>query len=115
MILKYPNKLVHGRLIKRYKRFLADIITDDNEKVTAHCTNSGSMKTCIEENAEVYMSPVNDPSRKTKFTWEMIKINGSWVGINTNIPNKFSYEAIKQGKIEKLKGYDNIKREVKYN
>ena len=54
------------------------------DEVTAHCTNSGSMKSCLEEGAEVWLSPVDDPKRKTRFTWEMIRIEGDWVGINTS-------------------------------
>lgn len=112
--MNFQEKLIHGRLIKRYKRFLADVELDNGEKVTAHCTNSGSMKTALEEGAEVYLSPVRDPKRKTKYTWEMIKINGKWVGINTNIPNKLAYESISKGTIEGLEGYDKVKAEVKY-
>jgi len=112
--MKFDKNLVHGRLIKRYKRFLADVTLDNGEIVTAHCTNSGSMKSCLEENAEVYLSPVNDPKRKTKFTWEMIKINKDWVGINTGNPNKLAFDAVKNDEIEKLKGYTDVKREVKF-
>ncbi len=112
--MKFETKLVHGHLIKRYKRFLSDIKLDNGEIVVAHCTNSGSMKSCIEEGAEVYLTPVNDPKRKTKFTWEMIKINGDWVGINTGNPNKIAFDIVSQGQIEKLKGYTNVKREVKF-
>ena len=72
------------------------------------------MKTCLEDNAEVYISPVDDPNRKTRFTWEMIKINFNWVGINTGNPNKIAFEAIKSGEIEKLSGYTDVKREVKF-
>lgn len=112
--MKFKEPLVHGYLIKRYKRFLTDVTLDKGEKVTAHCTNSGSMKSCLEEGAEVYLSPANDPNRKTKFTWEMIKINGKWVGINTNHPNQIVYEAVKKQEIEQLKGYKDVKREVKF-
>ncbi len=112
--MKFPEKLIHGRLIKRYKRFLADVLLDDNTEVTAHCTNSGTMKSCLEEGAEVYLTPVNDPKRKTKFTWEMIKINGSWVGINTGIPNKLAFDAVVAGTIPELAGYTFVKREVKF-
>ena len=112
--MKFEKPLTHGRLIKRYKRFLADIKLDDEREVTAHCTNSGSMKSCIEEGAEVYMTPVDDPNRKTKFTWEMIKINGSWVGVNTNIPNRIAFEAVQNNEIEQLSGYDRVKREVTF-
>lgn len=110
----FKVSLVHGQLIQRYKRFLADVKLDNGEIITAHCTNSGSMKSCLENNAEVYLSPVNDPKRKTRFTWEMIKINGDWVGINTGNPNKLAFEAIKNGDIEKLKGYTEVQREVKF-
>jgi len=112
--MKFKNQLVHGTLIKRYKRFLADVKLDDGTEVVAHCTNSGSMKSCLEEGAEVYLSPVNDPKRKTKFTWEMIKINDDWVGINTGNPNKLAFEAISDGKIPELEGYTTVKREVKF-
>lgn len=112
--MKFQNALVHGKLIRRYKRFLADVELDNGEVVTAHCTNSGSMKTALEEGAEVYLSPVNDPKRKTKFTWEMIRINGDWVGINTNTPNKLAFELISAGEIEGLQGYDLVKPEVKF-
>lgn len=112
--MKFENKLIKGKLIKRYKRFLADVELESGEQVTAHCTNSGSMKTCIEEGADVYLTPVNDPKRKTKFTWEMIFINGKWVGINTMVPNLLAYEAIVKGEIDKLKGYTSVRREVKF-
>jgi sugar fermentation stimulation protein A len=112
--MKFQKKLVHGRLIRRYKRFLADVELDNGKQVIAHCTNSGSMKTCLQEGAEVYMTPVNDPERKTRFTWEMIKIRGSWVGINTNVPNRLAYEAVQNGEIKRLKGYDLVEREVTY-
>jgi sugar fermentation stimulation protein A len=112
--MKFSQTLVHGRLIKRYMRFLADITLDNGEVVTAHCTNSGSMKSCLETGAEVYLSPVNDPARKTKFTWEMIKINGDWVGINTSNPNTIALEWIRAGIIPGLEGYTTVEREVKF-
>ncbi len=112
--MKFDNKLIKAKLIKRYKRFLTDVELEDGSVVVAHCTNSGSMKTCIEEGAPVYLSPATDPKRKTKFTWEMIFMNGDWIGINTIIPNKLAFEAIKNGEIEKLRGYTFVKREVKF-
>lgn len=110
----FQKKLVHGILIKRYKRFLADVRLDDGTEVVAHCTNSGTMKSCLENGAEVYLTPVNDPKRKTKFTWEMIKINGDWIGINTGNPNNLAFEAISAGTIPELKGYTNVKREMTF-
>ncbi len=112
--LLFETKLVHGRLIKRYKRFLADILLDDGTEIIAHCTNSGSMKSCLENGAEVYLSPVTNPSRKTKFTWEMIKINGDWVGINTGNPNKLAFTLISKNNIPGLQGFTTVKREVNF-
>ena len=112
--MRFGNKLVHGTLIRRYKRFLADVKLDDGTEVTAHCTNSGSMKSCLEDGAEVYLTPVNDPKRKTGFTWEMIKINGDWVGIDTGNPNKLAFEAISEKMIPGLDIYTTVKREVKF-
>lgn len=63
--MQFKKELVHGRLIRRYKRFLTDVELDDGTQVLAHCTNSGSMKSCLEVGAEVYLSPVDDPKRKT--------------------------------------------------
>ncbi len=110
----FSEPLVAGHLIRRYKRFLADIRLEDGSVVTAHCTNSGSMKSCIEEGAPVYLSRAKDPKRKTQFTWEMILINGGWVGVNTMIPNLLAYDAIKKGEIAGLDKYTNIKREVRF-
>ena len=112
--MQFLKPLVHGKLIKRYKRFLSDVELDSGEIVIAHCTNSGSMKTCIEEGAEVYLTHVDDPKRKTKYTWEMIKINGDWIGVNTGIPNILVYEAIRDQQIEGLNSYIEAKREVSF-
>lgn len=112
--MQFKTPLVHGTLMQRYKRFLADVRLDDGTVVTAHCTNSGTMKSCIEEGAEVYLTPVNDPKRRTKFTWEMIKINGDWVGVNTGNPNKLAFEAVTEGLIRGLQGYPEVRREVKW-
>lgn len=113
--MHFQIPLVHGYLIKRYKRFLADIKLDDGSVITAHCTNSGSMKSCIEDGAEVYISDIMNPTRKTRYTWEMIKINGNWVGVNTSNPNKLAVEIIKNNLIPQLSGYTTVKPETKYD
>lgn len=112
--MKFSKTLVKGKLIKRYKRFLTDVELENGEIVVAHCTNSGTMKTCIEEGAPVYLTPVDDPKRKTKFTWEMIYMNNDWIGINTSHPNLLAFDAIKNNEINRLKGYSEVKREVKW-
>ena len=113
-MMTFPQPLIHGFLLQRYKRFLADVRLDDGSVVTAHCTNSGTMQSALEEGAEVYLSPASNPARKTRFTWEMIKIGGSWVGINTNVPNILVYEAVRDQQIEGLQGYTTVRQEVRY-
>ena len=110
--MKFKMQLIHGRLVRRYKRFLADVVLDDGGEVTAHCTNSGTMKSCLEEGAEVYLTPVDDPKRKTRFTWEMIRIDGDWVGINTSNPNALAMEWMSSGMVPGLEGLTDLKREV---
>lgn len=110
--MKFTQKLTQGTLVKRYKRFLADVELMDGMVITAHTNNSGSMKSCIKEGAVVMLSYNNDPKRKTKYTWEMILINGGWVGLNTTVPNQLVSDAIKNGEIELLRNAQNVKREV---
>ncbi len=105
--------LITGNLIKRYKRFLADIELETGEKVTAHCPNSGSMKGCAMPGSQVWLSESDNPKRKYKYTWELIKAPQTLIGINTQIPNKLVKQAIENDLIEELSGYKNIKAEVK--
>lgn len=112
--MKFPDPLIPGRLIKRYKRFLADVELEDGTIVTAHCANSGSMLSVKEAGSEVWLSPARNPERKLRFTWELIKIGKTFVGINTALPNGIVEEAIKKNKIPELAGYANLRREVKY-
>ncbi len=105
--------LIEGRLIKRYKRFLADIELDTGEKVTAHCPNSGSMKGCAIPGSQVWLSVSDNPKRKYKHTWELIKVPETMIGINTLVPNKLVKQSIENGLIQELSGYDRVKAEVK--
>ncbi|ABW67902.1 DNA/RNA nuclease SfsA [Desulfosudis oleivorans] len=105
--------LIKGTLIKRYKRFLADVRLGNNRMVTAHCPNSGSMKACCEPGRPVYISRQNSPARKLKYTWELIDMPGSLVGVNTGIPNALVRRSIEKGYIHPLKGYDRVTPEVK--
>lgn len=104
--------LLNGRLIKRYKRFLADVQLDSGETVIAHCPNSGSMKACSEPGRPVYISRADNPKRKLKFTWEIIDMGTSLVGVNTQVPNRLVAHAIVSDQIPELCGYDDLKREV---
>jgi len=112
--MKFETALTPGKLIKRYKRFLADVELDSGEIITAHCPNSGSMKTCQNPGWKVMLSYHDNPKRKYKYTWEMVHNNTCWIGINTGIPNQIVEESIKNGAIPDLSGYTEIKREVRY-
>lgn len=112
--MKYEHKLFHGTLIKRYKRFLADVKLDNGEIVTAHCANSGSMLSLKDEGNEVWLSPATNPKAKLDYKWEIVKADGAMVSINTSWPNKLVEEAILDGTISELQGYDDLRREMKY-
>ena len=110
--LLWPE-LTPGTLVKRYKRFLADVKLKSGDLVTAHCSNSGSKKECSEPGRPVYLSFHDNPKRKLKYTWEMIKMPISLVGVNTMVPNRLVKKSIEDGLVEQLKGYENVKSEVK--
>lgn len=104
--------MVPGKLIRRYKRFLADMLLKDGRSVTAHCPNSGRMTACCEPGMPVYLSRNNHPGRKLKYTWELISMPTSLVGVNTQLPNRLVSESIHRGLIQELSGYASLQREV---
>jgi len=112
--MQFPDPLIPGTLVRRYKRFLADVVLESGETVTAHCANSGSMRSVDTPGSEVWLSPARNPDRKLRYTWELIRIGGALVGINTQHPNAIVAEAVREGAIAELDGYDSIRREVKY-
>lgn len=111
--MRFKSPLLRGTLIQRYKRFLADVRLASGEVVTAHCTNTGSMMGCKEPGSEVYISRSDNQNRKLLYTWELIKADNTWVGINTMHPNKLVPEAVTAGVIAELCGFNTIRREVK--
>jgi sugar fermentation stimulation protein A len=111
--LKWP-RLTQGILIKRYKRFMADVKLRNNHVVTAHCPNSGSMKACCEPGRTVYLTRHNKPSRRLKYTWEMIDMGTSLVGVNTIVPNRLTKAAVLAGDVPELTDYKTVRSEVKY-
>lgn len=112
--MKLPHPLTPGRLLQRYKRFLADVSLADGSVVTAHCPNSGSMLGCAAPGSNVLLSRSHNPSRKLAYTWELVQVDESWVGINTGLPNKLAQEGIEQGVVTELQGYKRIRQEVCY-
>lgn len=111
--MRFAAPLLRGTLVRRYKRFLADVVLEGGETVTAHCPNSGSMLSIDAPGAEVWLSPAPDPRRKLAYTWELIRLGGTLVGINTARPNALAAEAIATGAIAELAGYESVRREVR--
>ena len=112
--MKFPTPLIKGTLLKRHKRFLSDIELENGEVVIAHCANSGSMMGLKEPGYPVWLSESDNPKRKLKYSWEMVQTETAMVGINTAHPNKIVADAIEDGEIPELVGYDTLRREVKY-
>ena len=110
---RFPQTLVPGKLIRRYKRFLADVELKSGQVVTVHCPNSGSMLGCVEDHAPVYLSPQDKPGRRTRHTWEMIRINGGWIGINTMVPNRLALEAARLKALDIFADCQEYRGEVK--
>jgi sugar fermentation stimulation protein A len=112
--MRFPHPLTRGTLLRRYKRFLADIRLDDGAEVTAHCANPGAMLGLAAPGAEVWLLPSRDPRRKLAWSWELVRVGGDLVGINTAHPNRLAAEAIAAGRLPALAGYAALKREVPY-
>jgi len=109
--MKFTNSLIKGKLIKRYKRFFTDIALDE-EIVTAHCPNTGSMKGLLDEGNEVYISKNDSPKRKLKYTLEIIKVKRNLVGVNTHLANKIAFHGLSNNLIKEVANSDSIKPEV---
>ena len=110
--MKFKTKLHSGIFLKRYKRFFADIQMG-NEVVVAHTANTGTMKSCLQEGWQALMSFHDSPTRKLKYSFEMINNGKTWIGINTSLTNTLAIEAIQNGTIKELQGYKDLKPEAK--
>jgi sugar fermentation stimulation protein A len=111
--MKFRAALVEGRLIRRYKRFLADVQLAQGV-ITAACPNTGSMMGCAEAGNRVWLSESDSATRKYRHTWELVEVGKTLVGINTGLPNALVHEAIEGGAIPELAGYASIRREVPF-
>lgn len=110
--MRFPAPLIPGTLVERYKRFLADVRLDDGTLVTAHCTNTGSMLGCNAPGSRVYLSEQHGKNRKLPYTWELIRVGRTLVGINTLAANRLAREGIERGVIRELQGYERLRAEV---
>lgn len=111
--MHFETPLQAATLVKRYKRFLADVITDEGREITVHCPNSGSMRGCSTPGSKVMLSTSPNPKRKYPQTLEMVQEGNTWIGVNTMLTNKIVAEAILEGRIKELQKIDTLTREVK--
>ncbi|MDC3000042.1 DNA/RNA nuclease SfsA [Candidatus Pelagibacter sp.] len=112
--MKFTNSLIKGKLLKRYKRFFADIKVN-GKIITAHCPNTGSMQGLLDEGNEVLVTKHNDPKRKLKFTLEIIKAKKRFVGVNTHRANKIVNHGLENKLISEFETIKNIKPEFKFS
>lgn len=103
--MKLPRPLIEGRLVRRYKRFLADVELNDGTLVTAHTPNTGSMQQCAVPGQAVLLSKSDNPKRKLAWSWELVQVNNSWVDINTHRANRVVEEALRSNVIPEFQGY----------
>ena len=113
--MTFDTPLIPGILIKRYKRFLADVRLDDGSVITAHCPNSGSMKGYRDEGLQVWLSESDNPKRKLRYTWELVRdAAGERIMVHAARANALTAEAIRTGVVTELQGYETLRTEVKY-
>ena len=118
--MRFPAPLIGGRLVQRYKRFLADVDLEDGARVTAHCPNSGAMLGLNAPGLRVWLSHSTDPKRKLAHTLQLVEAPGErsgeavMCGVNTQTPNRLVAEALAEGSIGELLGYDTVRPEVRY-
>ena len=116
--MRFPAPLIHATLVRRYKRFLADVILPNGEEITAHVANPGAMLGLAAPGARVWLSKSSNPARKLPYSWELVEVDFGasleLVGVNTGHPNAIVAEAIAERAIPELGGYCSARREVKY-
>lgn len=113
--MQYEQPLIEGVLVRRYKRFLADVRLENGDVVTVHSSNTGSMKGCSEPGSIVWLSESGKSSRKTKYSWELVETaDNVLVGVNTLLANKLVLEAIESNTVGEIQGYASVRTEVHY-
>jgi sugar fermentation stimulation protein A len=116
--MRFPRPLIEGRLLRRYKRFLADVRLPGGEEVTAHCANPGAMLGLLAPEARVFLSESDNPARKLRYSWEVVEADfgrgPELVGVSTALPNPLVGSALREGFFHEFDGWPLVRREVKY-
>ncbi len=113
--MRFQTPLVPGRLVRRYKRFLADVMLEDGREVVAHCANPGAMTGLDTPGMRIWLEPNDDPGKKLRFGWRLLELpGGHWAGIDTMVPNRVVREALEVGQIAELSVYHGVRAEVRY-
>lgn len=113
--MRFQTPLVPGRLIRRYKRFLADVALETGGEITAHCPNPGAMTGLAEAGMRVWLEPTPGKGRKLPCAWRLVELpGGHWAGIDASLPNKVVGAALAAGAVPGLEGYDRVRAEVPY-
>src|SRR5579859_421866 len=111
--MRFTPPLIPARLLRRYKRFLADVELEDGRRTTVHCPNTGGMLGCADPGMAVYLSRASKPERKYPLTWELVEaLPGVWVGIHTGRTNGLVREGMENGTLQELRGYAGVRGEV---
>lgn len=110
--MKFDPPLIEARLLRRYKRFLADVQLLSGEHITVHCPNTGRMTGCIEEGARVWLSLSSNPRRKYPYTWELVEIDGTMIAIHSAQANQLFAEALDEQRLPEFQDYPQVCREV---
>jgi sugar fermentation stimulation protein A len=116
--MRFPTPLLEGRLLRRYKRFLADVRLQDGVQITAHCANPGAMLGLLAPDARVFLSASDNPARKLRYSWEVVEADfgrgPEYVGVSTALPNRLVETALRGGFFHEFEGWPQVRREVKY-
>ena len=116
--MRFPTPLIEGRLLRRYKRFLADVRLEGGEEITAHCANPGAMLGLLAPDARVFLSHSDNPARKLHYSWEVVEADfgrgPEFVGVSTALPNRLVETALRGGFFHEFEGWPQVRREVKY-
>jgi sugar fermentation stimulation protein A len=113
--MRFARPLVRGTLVRRYKRFLADVMLEDGRAVTAHCANPGAMLGLNAPGTTVWLEPSDDPKRKLDHAWRLVELDGGhFAGVDTGLPNRLVAEALREGRVPGLAAYPGVRPEVRY-